>query len=285
MPCPKCGHALKPGARFCTSCGAALAPAAPSTGDVAQDKPVDVELSSGEWPDDVTQPVVVSSLSDLVAASRSHIDSLPLHPVQRGMPDFELPEPRSRTVTSDGDGAVTGAPSPSPVPVPAMPPVGNVTFEEMDRAGLHASGNGAKWLLSAAVALLVVGAAGWWGYRHFSAAPAPALAAESVQPAVDDVADDESVVPSASASDAQDAVADGAPPLEAPAEPHPLTEATAEPIAPAHTPAFVEAAGTDRGAGSAAAGADADGASTATNASARQDRRKPAKPNLDSLLD
>ncbi|WP_240939470.1 hypothetical protein [Diaphorobacter sp. HDW4A] len=137
---------------------------------------------------------------------RSVLDSLPLHPVQRGMPDFELPEPRVQTLPHVKAAPVEIQRAPEPV-----------TFEQFDDAGTLErkasanSGGGLKWLAVGVLAVLLVGSAGWFGYQHFAGGNAESVPAADAQPAQDGVADGESVVPAV----AQDAVQDTAAAAEA----------------------------------------------------------------------
>ncbi|QNP48731.1 zinc ribbon domain-containing protein [Diaphorobacter aerolatus] len=216
VDCPECGKAVKPGVRFCTGCGSAIpvpgpASTATATGFADTEPGVlpplsntvsEVDLSLGF--DDDRPPVI----------ERSVIDSLPLHPVQRGMPDFELPEPRQLPERA-------ARPAKNHVPRTSEP----VSFEALDAfdetAG-QASGSNLKWLAVAALAVLVVGGAGWYGYQQFGndSSRIVATPAADAQPAQDGVADGEAVVPAANtgAADTATQAIETAPPSATAAE-------------------------------------------------------------------
>lgn len=203
--CPECGKSLKPDARFCTGCGAVLtsdgaAATSPVTvTEAATPEPQPTPETSGEA-GVVVSPVVdtrvdVEEVDLLLSADdtrpmvyeESVLKSLPLHPVQRGMPDFELPDlpaPNERTARSVRE------------ETPRAPePVNFDRLQDFSEPNALASANGAgalKWVALVALALIVVGA-GWFGYRYFAgtgdATSAPAVAAQpAASPAEDDAA-------------------------------------------------------------------------------------------------
>ncbi len=282
-PCPKCHHILKPGARFCTSCGAALTGLSNAATEAG--RPLDIELPwVAQSTDGSTQPMNLDSMQEPLAPHRSHLDTLPLHPIKRGVPDFELPEPPKTHIASTPPTATDH------VPAPVMAPEGSVSFDGMQAFAQSNTGRTFKWLAIGALALVLIGAGSYWGYRHYGAVDAPDIASQPVQPAVDNVAAGEIENPSLPGASAEvaDVAADAAARAGAAPDESATIRDAAVPELPRPTPAFVEVSQAGRGDRSAApvsTAADTVMPPSAEAPAARQVRRKSNAQNLDSLLD
>ncbi|MBF5004527.1 zinc ribbon domain-containing protein [Diaphorobacter caeni] len=255
--CPECGKALKPGIRFCTGCGTAIPVLGPAYAGVMGaavlqgDEPVEVEVATASVEPAAAQQPITEEELDLALSfddtrppeiERSVLDSLPLHPVQRGMPDFELPVPREQVSLPDSASTSAPAAAPAPQPIDLRPSPEPVTFDHFGEAERQPGAGGAgglKWLAIGVLALLVVGGGGWFGYKQFAGSGESSVPAAGAQPAQDDVAEGESVVPAAAAVEssatAMDSASQGAQAGQAATtELTPLTTATpADAAAPA----------------------------------------------------
>ena len=100
-----------------------------------------------------------------------------------------------------------------PIQSPSNPePVSFDSFAEMERQVGGSGGSGLKWLLIGVLAVAVVGAGGWFGYKRFagSGSSTASVPAEGARPAQDGVSEGESIVPPVAvdaASEAQNATA------------------------------------------------------------------------------
>ncbi|QIL72665.1 zinc-ribbon domain-containing protein [Diaphorobacter sp. HDW4B] len=198
VACPECGKGLKPGVRFCTGCGTAVPVLGPAYDEVVRIKSTEsvedegVALASADVVSEAAPTARVEevdlslSFDDTRPAEieRSVIDSLPLHPVQRGMPDFELPDlpapPVQREVPSQ--------------PLSTPESVSFDSFAEMERQVGAGGGSGLKWLLVGVLAVAVVGAGGWFGYKHFAGSNTASLPAADARPAQEGMSEGESIV-------------------------------------------------------------------------------------------
>lgn len=210
FPCSECGKPLRPGARFCTGCG--------SLTDVAADVRFGSQQEAGvsvaglgqnhQSHQAVEEPVVPEAVSFDMDPAPSGV--LPIHPVKRGdAPDFELPDlvvPQEVAPVRPPapDFSPRTAPESAQMPqMPQVPQVAPVSFDRMDdfaelERQANDSGSGLKWMLVAVAALLLIGGGGWFGYQRLIAPGGDgveAAGATAARPAVDDVAEGESVVP------------------------------------------------------------------------------------------
>ena len=221
VACPECGKGLKPGVRFCTGCGTAIPVLGPAYDEVVRVKSTEsvedegVALASAAVVSEAApfariEEVDLSLDTRPAEIERSVIDSLPLHPVQRGMPDFELPDLPAPPVSVSREVPKQAAESIQP---PSNPePVSFDSFAEMERQVGGGGGSGLKWLLVGVLAVAVVGAGGWFGYKRFAGSNAntASIPAEGARPAQDGVSEGESIVPPVAvdaASAAQNATA------------------------------------------------------------------------------
>ena len=329
LSCAECGKPLKPDARFCIGCGTVVAAlASESTPVVGAFSPLSAPLTPSEPSELLLQSSFESKAPDLKTpdfkapdfkkpafnfldhddtgfsdtqphdVGRSHLDSLPLHPIQRGVPDFELPQPRqkapSKVVESKPESLRTEE---------AVAFDGLDDFSTLDNQ--PSQGGGLKGLvIAAALAVVLIGAAGWFGYRHFSdtgtEAAADAVPAVAALPDASDVAEDENEVPTTAVQDsaqAQDAAKDAA--ADAPGADSVTSasdSATTVPVEASAVSVVPPAAATDVQAPPPVAAAQSDRPVPVTvapvrvlkdapgSSPARSDRSK-AKKNLDSLLD
>ena len=179
LSCAECGKPLKPDARFCIGCETVVAALASESTPAVEafstsSEPSELLLQSSfeskapdlKTPDfkapDFKKPAFNfldhddTGFSDTQPhdVGRSHLDSLPLHPIQRGVPDFELPQPRQK----------------APSKVVASKPESLRTEEAVAFDGLDdfstldnqpSQGGGLKGLvIAAALAVVLIGAAG-----------------------------------------------------------------------------------------------------------------------------
>lgn len=297
--CPECGKNLKSGTRFCTGCGTTIAVTGAASAAGVSLPVATPDEQAHALPE--AAPVVAGPVDDVDLSlsfddtrppevERSVLDSLPLHPVQRGMPDFELPDlPAPRDVPKPA--AMQGASLNTPAPV-------NFeqfdSFEEMERqVDNNGGGSGLKWLVVGALAVLLVGGGGWFGYKHYAGSSKESVPAADAQPAQDGVAEGESVVPSEAATataGVQDAAATAVDAASVPLEavvPAPVATTDVVGAQPADQTAVQAAAPSDQVAPAAVTPVHVlrDSPASGASSSAAPTRQKSRNKSLDSLLD